>query len=119
MAGFYTFSSSLLGGDDDQHERTPDWMSVRCADNDCKRFEGQYCCPALVISSFGQLLRLEKYQETMNYILDEYFGRTFFRSRIGRFTNKWIEEMKQDHAERISRGCQYRFDKLAITDRYF
>ena len=117
MASGYAFSSSLMGGNKDEYKRYPDWMSVRCANDDCSRFEGQFCCPALGKNMFGQLTILEKYQEKINAVLDQYFGRTFFRSQIGRFTNKWIEEMKMDHINRLRQECEYRFDKLELMDR--
>ena len=117
MAAFYEFSSSLMGGEDDKYEDVPDWMTVKCADHDCTRFEGQYCCPALTESRYGQIMVIEKYQDAMNDLLDEYFGRTFFRSKIGRFTNKWIKEMMNDHIYRLNLGCNFYFDRLYIMDR--
>merc|ERR1712176_203784 len=43
----YSFSSYLFGGEKNISSATPDWMTVRCADKQCRRFEAKYCCPAL------------------------------------------------------------------------
>merc|ERR1712176_1485534 len=117
MGAHHEFSSSLMGGNVTTFEKQPDWISVRCADEDCNRYEGQYCCPALVDSKANQLLKIEEYKKYLTLLIKEYFGKTFFQKKISRSAEKWIKLLELDLLERISRGCSSQNTKQSVLTR--